>query len=359
MEIGGITVQQNQAASEQQPAQNWKKVLLFVVLVVIGLFWAKWQPYFAKIFIASSKHSIGKSILAGSPSPSWTAAWGYAVVYFLAIWKALLVAVIVASLIQVLLPRDWVSRALGKTGFLSTMTGGLLALPGMMCTCCAAPIVIGLRKCKSSVGAAVAFWFGNTAINPAVLIFMFFVLGWKFTLLRLVLGLILVFGVSYLANRIAGGEMVDDSVLAVDNADAQELQPRDFASRWLQALGRLIIGIVPVYIISVLLLGFARAWLFPAGGLGGLDSMALIACLALAGTFFVIPTAAEIPIIQALLSMGLSSGAAAALLITLPVISLPSMLMVRKSFPPKVMLFLMASVIVLGIVAGFIAKALF
>ncbi|WCK54976.1 permease [Aneurinibacillus sp. Ricciae_BoGa-3] len=352
-------MQQNQADSAQQPVQNWKKVLLFIVLVAIGLFWAKWQPYFAKIFIASSKHSIGKSILAGLPSSSWAAAWGYARVYFLAIWKALLVAVIVASLIQVLLPRNWVTRALGKTGFLSTMTGGLLALPGMMCTCCAAPIVIGLRKCKSSVGAAVAFWFGNTAINPAVLIFMFFVLGWKFTVLRLVFGLILVFGVSYLANRLAGGEMVDDSVLAVPNTEDEEEQNRGLASRWFKALWRLIIGIVPVYIISVLLLAFARAWLFPAGGLGGQDSIALIAGLAIAGTFFVIPTAAEIPIIQALLSMWLGTGAAAALLITLPVISLPSMLMVRKALPAKVMLFLMVSVIVLGIVAGFIAKALF
>lgn len=75
---------------------------------------------------------------------------------------------------------------------------------------------------------------------------------------------------------------------------------------------------------------------FSTAGATGL--MAIIA-FAITGMLFVIPTAAEIPIIQTFMSFGLGAGPAAALLITLPAISLPSLILVAKSFPKKVLFF--------------------
>ncbi|OXH81787.1 hypothetical protein CA830_39620, partial [Burkholderia multivorans] len=88
--------------------------------------------------------------------------------------------------------------------------------PGMMCTCCAAPVVAGLRARHASPGGAVAFWLGNTVLNPAALVFMGFVLGWHWSALRLVLGIAMVFGIGYLLNRIARPEdrSIDDAQLA-------------------------------------------------------------------------------------------------------------------------------------------------
>jgi uncharacterized protein len=343
--------------------RKWTGIILFLIVTAAGLFWAKWQPYFQKVFVVAESHSIGKSILTGSaasiPAPSWQAAWGYSVSYFLAIWKAMLVATVLASLVQVLIPRDWIQRVLGKSGFVSTFRGGLLSLPGMMCTCCAAPIVVGLRKCSSSVGAAAAFWFGNTALNPAVLIFMFFVLGWEFTLLRFVLALVLVFGVSYLANRLAHNETVTvDEEFFAGPQSAKPVVGQSFFTKWLHTFGKLLFSISPLYIVTVLLLGAVRAWLFPAVGVEMANSFWLIVGMAIAGTLFVIPTAAEIPIMQAMIAMGLGNGPAAALMITLPVISLPSILIVRKAFPRKVLAFLVGSVVVLGIVSGLIGTLL-
>ncbi|MFM1652108.1 permease [Brevibacillus sp. B_LB10_24] len=340
-------------------ARTWAGILLFFALAAAGLFWAKWQPYFYKTLTAAKEHSIGKSILldgsSGIPAPSWEAAWSYSVTYFLAVWKALLVAAILASLVQVLIPRDWISRLLGSTRFASTLRGGLLSLPGMMCTCCAAPIVSGLRKCSSSVGSAAAFWFGNTALNPAVLIFMFFVLGWKFTLLRFVLGVVLVFGVTTLANRLAKDQSVAEPLPTSFQPEALP-DEGSFLTRWLKALGKMVFSMTPLYILTVLALGAARAWLFPAMDVNLADSFWLIVVMAVAGTLFVIPTAAEIPIVQSMIAMGLGTGPAAALMITLPVISLPSILLVRKAFPAKVLAFFAVSVIVLGIVAGLIGS---
>jgi uncharacterized membrane protein YraQ (UPF0718 family) len=46
----------------------------------------------------------------------------------------------------------------------------------------------GMRKQQVSMGGALAFWMGNPLLNPATLVFMGFVLGWQFALIRLVPG---------------------------------------------------------------------------------------------------------------------------------------------------------------------------
>ena len=88
----------------------------------------------------------------------------------------------------------------------------------------------------------------------------------------------------------------------------------------------------------VLLLGATRAWLFPHVGPEIGNSIGWILAFALAGTLFVIPTAGEVPIVQAMLALGVGAGPAGALLMTLAPISLPSLAMVAPSFRPRVLL---------------------
>ncbi|VTN11975.1 Predicted permease [Raoultella terrigena] len=139
---------------------------LFLV-VIVGLWFVKWQPYYGKAFTAAETHSIGKSILAQADSNPLKAAWDYALVYFLAVWKAAVLGVLLGSLIQVLIPRNWLLRTLGQSRFRGTLLGAIFALPGMMCTCCAAPVAAGMRKQQVSMGGALAFWMGNPLLNPA------------------------------------------------------------------------------------------------------------------------------------------------------------------------------------------------
>ncbi|MNN01055.1 putative permease [compost metagenome] len=113
----------------------------------------------------------------------------------------------------------------------------------------------------------------------------------------------------------------------------------------------MILNVVPAYIISVLLLGAFQNTMFPVTLNDGLFAIIVFAII---GTLFVIPTAAEIPIIQSFTALGLGSGPVAALLLTLPTISLPSMLMISKSFPRKVIVFVAVSVIIIAIVSGII-----
>ncbi|MGG1878409.1 permease [Paenibacillus cisolokensis] len=330
--------------------------LLFIVITAAGLLYVKWWPYYGKAITSATTHSIGSSILTGAgdtiPAPSWSAAWEYAAAYFKAVWKAAVLGILLGSLVQVLLPSKWLLDMLGKANFKSTAIGGLASLPGMMCSCCAAPLAVGLRKKKASIGASLAFWIGNPTINPATLIFMTFVLSWEFTLLRLVFGLLLTFGVSYLANRFAPNELVPQQVEAALPEDNEPEQP--MYVRWGKAMWSMFISVIPAYVLVVLMLGAFRAWLFPAMDGAGSNSLLAIIGFAIAGMLFVIPTAAEIPIIQSFMDMGMGGGPAAALLMTLPAISLPSLLMLAKHFPGKVLAFTASSVVAIGILAGLV-----
>lgn len=73
-----------------------------------------------------------------------------------------------------------------------------------------------------------------------------------------------------------------------------------------------------------LLLGGVRAWLFPAISPGWAEGLLALVALAVTGAPFMIPTAAEIPIIQSLINFDLGIGPAASLSTTLPVVNVPS-----------------------------------
>lgn len=322
---------------------------LFLIIAIAGLSYVKWWPYYEKALHAATSHTIGSSILGSEASgaPSWSLALEYAAAYFKSVWKAAVLGILLGSLVQVLLPSAWLAKTLGKANFKSTVLGGVASLPGMMCSCCAAPVACGLRRKNVSVGASLAFWIGNPVLNPATLIFMTFVLSWKFTLLRIVFGLILTFGISYFANRFA--KDANPAALPEPAAEEPKEEQGPFLLRWLKSLGIMILNVVPAYVIAVLLLGAFGHAMFPVGLESGILAIIVFAVV---GTLFVIPTAAEIPIIQSFVAMGLGGGPAAALLLTLPTISLPSMLMVARSFPRKALMFVFASVVVIGVIGG-------
>ncbi len=343
--------------SRTQGWSFWWKPALFVLVAVVGLYYVKWSPYYVKSFLAADKHSIGASILDDKQGAPVAAALSYAKVYFLAIWKAAVLAVILGSLLQVLIPRDWLLRLFGRAGFGSVLRGGLFALPGMMCSCCAAPLVAGMRRQQVSVGAALAFWIANPVLNPATLVFMGFVLGWGFTALRLVAGLVLVLGVSLIAQRISGPEEIPEPAQEAV-AEASSPDPQNFLARWTRSLWQLFWSTIPVYVLAVLALGAARVWLFPHidGAMG--NSLLWLLPLAIAGTLFVIPTAAEIPIVQTMLALGLGMAPAVALLMTLPSISLPSLLMLRKDFNARVLVAVALLTMLVGVISGLVGALL-
>ena len=129
-------------------------------------------------------------------------------------------------------------------------------------------MVTGLYKRGVSIGCAVAFFLGNPTLNPAVLVFMLFTIGWQWAALRLVLGIVLVFGGAWLATVLTERPAAapQEAVIVTE----AEPDTRPWPVRWLRAFVGLAIRLLPEYIILMGVLGAAPclAWrhpLFPEG----------------------------------------------------------------------------------------------
>lgn len=256
---------------------------------------------------------------------------------------------ILGSLIQVLIPRDWLLRTLGQSRFRGTLLGTLFSLPGMMCTCCAAPVAAGMRRQQVSMGGALAFWMGNPLLNPATLVFMGFVLGWGFAAIRLVAGLVMVLLIATLVQKWVRETPQTQAPVEIDIPEVQGGFLPAGAGRYgcFSGVRSVYIGGTGVGCRSCLVIPHAD---------GAVDnSLMWVVAMAVAGCLFVIPTAAEIPIVQTMMLAGMGTAPALALLMTLPAVSLPSLIMLRKAFPAKALWLTGAMVVVSGVIVGGLA----
>lgn len=298
--------------------------MLFAVVLVAGLMIAKWLPYGHRAASLSVTHQWPGGSSGPQPStgrsPSLAAGWEFLVSYGKAVWLALVAAVAVAAAIEALLPRRWLLRGLGH----GPWAGALFALPCMMCTCCTAPIVTSLRRTGATVPSAVAYWLGNPVLNPAVLVFLALVGPWQWAVTRVSAGIALVLGAAFAVFRfvkdrdpVTAGEPVTDSGGA--------------GARLLRALTRFSLLLVPEYAVVVFAVGALRPWLFPLSADRTTTVAAGLVIATVLGLLMVIPTGGEIPIVLGLNAAGASPAIIGVLLITLPAVSLPSMIMVGRA----------------------------
>jgi len=332
---------------------------LALVVALLGLLWAKWLPYTDRaVTIASSRAWKGTSLLlAGEGLNPFVRAWRFTLLYSDAVWRALLVALVISACVNVLVPRRWLLRVLGRSTPLGgSLAGGLAALPGMMCTCCSAPLTVTMRRAGVPTAAALAFWLGNPVLNPAVLIFLALLAPWPWVAVRVALGLVLVVGVSALLGHLAtpreSAALPSGAAAAVESVlDDPEPEPTvaQLPGRLLRSFARLAVVLVPEYLLVVFLVGLVGPPLSHALGHGG--ALAVLVAGAV-GMLLVLPTGGEIPVVLGLAAAGASAGVLGALLLALPALSLPSILMVGRALGWRVTLSAAGATVAVAVVAG-------
>ena len=147
---------------------------------------------------------------------------------------------------------------------------------------------------------------------------------------------------------------------ATNNPETQPSVTFDLAgapTRFGKALARLAFILIPEYFVVVMLIGAFGGWLFPLSN-GSTNRLAATGAAVILGTLLVIPTAGEIPLAQGLSAAGFGLGVVGALLITLPAVSLPSMVMVGRALTWRVTVAIACVVAVAGVVAGLVLTAL-
>ena len=301
----------------------------------------------------------GSSVLGvGGTAPSLSGAWTFMLTFSEAVWKALLVSLLVAAGMDALVSRRWLQSLLGPGGrWRQASTGALASVPSMMCTCCTAPVTVSLRRAGVPWTAVLAHWLGNPLLNPAVLVFLFLAAPWQWGVTRLLVGLGVVVGAGALVGALA------DRTTAVETlGDPEELETpatlSQLPGRFARSLWRVSRVLVPEYAVAVAIVGGVSGWLSQFAELS--DRLGLLAVLvaALVGTMLVIPTGGEIPVLLALSALGVGAGLLGVLIVTLPALSLPSMAMVARALSVRATVLAASAVVGGGLLAGLLLSVL-
>ncbi len=332
-------------------------VLAAALIAVAGLTWAKWWPYTIKIdgLVDTRAWDGGALIDVARDAPTWWAgAWDFAFAYTDSVWKALLVGLLIAAAIDALLPREHIARFLARRGTVGgAAIGGAAAVPSMMCTCCASPVAVSLRRSGVPLPAVLAYWLGNPVLNPAVVVFLALVGPWEWAATRVVVGVVLVFGAALLAARLAPGMVTQPPALDAGTDPVHRPAP----VRLLRSFSRFTLTLVPEYLGVVMLVGAVAHALPEESGWSELTLLGLVVLVVLS-VLMVIPTGGEIPLLLTLAAVGASPWVLGLVLVALPAVSLPSLVMVRSSLSSRITVLTVVLVALAGLAAGAVLMAL-
>lgn len=264
--------------------------------------------------------------------------------YLSLVWDATIVGLLLAGLTVTAIP--YFNRFLSGKGTVRQLLGGVLyGIPQPFCSCCASPIAATLYRSTGSVAASVAFLLTSPTLNFSTLILAAALLPAPYAAVRIAGGILFVTAVALLASKI--GEMesarqgdrpaeisprgVYGAVTRVFNrycnlfhfevARESAGAPAGFISSWLTNSWREFKVVYPTLIVGGVVAGAIVTFLPSVFS----NDAAGVVRTAVLGTLLMVGTWTEIPVAGILAGQGLS-GPAAALLVTLPTISLPCLL---------------------------------
>src|SRR5437899_153343 len=238
--------------------------------------------------------------------------------YVLVIWPALAFGILISAAVRAYVPADTWKRIFSARGSISQLRAGLAGAPLMLCSCCVAPIFGAVYENSSRLAPALTLMLASPALNPAALALTFMLFGPGIGAMRLILS---VAGVAAIGPSV---ELLFPRVQVL--AAPSELRNGAPKESFGQALYNVLVRTVPALIVG-LLVSMILVQSLPAGAFaGGTSRVAAILSVATLAVPLALPTFLEIPLALSLLSAGLPTGAAVALLFAGPAINLPSLL---------------------------------
>ncbi|MGI9458290.1 MAG: permease [Aeoliella sp.] len=281
--------------------------------------------------------------------------------YFLNAWHTtlelapwLLLGALVAGLLHVLLPANFVERQL--TGRWSVLKAVALGVPLPLCSCGVIPMAVGLHRQRASRGATVGFLISTPQTGVDSILVSAAMLGWPFALFKVI---------AALATGVVGGGITN--LLDGDNAALPVVassHDTDNSCRSLSAMARhtleilhsiwgwLVIGVVVSALISTYVPDTAFVSLAAYGGLAAMG-----VALGISLPLYVCATA-SVPIAAALVASGLPTGAALVFLMAGPATNLATIGAVHRTLGSRSLVVYLTTIIAGSVLAGLLFDTL-
>lgn len=283
----------------------------------------------------------------------------------------------------------------------ASVSGTILAV----CSCTILPLFAGIHKRGAGLGPAIAFLYSGPAINILAIIYSARLLGYDLGLARaigaivfsVIIGLIMAFiwrkeeleksdasdelvipqeektkpiGITlfYFAILVgilifgAAGKWIITAILLVGLILVlYRWFKKEEIKEWLHQTWCLFKTIFPILIAGVFIAGIVRALLpqpVVESWLGG-NELRPTFIASLFGALMYFSTLTEVPIIRALMDLGMGKGPALSLLLAGPALSLPNMIVIAKVMGIKKTAVYIILVVIMATISGMIFGALF
>ena len=313
----------------------------------------------------------------------------------------LIPALFIAGAITVFVAKEGVIKYLGQSARryvsygVASISGAILAV----CSCTILPLFVGIRERGAGLGPATTFLFAGPAINVTAMFLTISVLGAPIGLARIVssIAISILVGLTMASifreqtqtgslvnaetqeSQLSGKSLLVFFALMVGVVVANGLQidklfryslmagltlgvaclvlltfRKQMTEQWLEETWRFGKTIIPLLFVGVFVAGFIMP-LLPQElieRLVGRNDLLGTLIASVFGAFMYFSTLTEIPIVQALMSKGLADGPALALLLSGPSLSLPSMLVLRKTLGTTRTIVYITLVVVYSAISG-------
>lgn len=312
-------------------------------------------------------------------------------------------AFFIAGAMSALIPKDLLLPYLGKNSPkyiaypIAVVSGLLLAV----CSCTVLPLFAGIKKGGAGIGPAIAFLYTAPATNIMAILYTASLIGWDVALARIIMSILFAVSIgmiiSILFDEQEEAPIVDAFVRSSESSDMRRLVylfgvliaillvgtrvdtptikyplvllligtaaviSRKFFIKeenaaWMRETGSFVRTIAPLLLVGVFASGIIKALLpgeFVTAYVGSNDLVALVIPV-LFGVVAYFPTLVEVPMAKTFLDLGMGRGPLMAYLLSDPVVSLPSILVVRQIMGTKRTATYVGLIIVLTLCGGYL-----
>jgi uncharacterized protein len=336
----------------------------------------------------------------GVASSGFAAVYDYVLAHTL---FCLVPAFFIAGAMAALIPKDLLLPYLGKNSPkhiaypLSVASGLLLAV----CSCTVLPLFAGIKKGGAGIGPAIAFLYTAPATNIVAILYTGSLIGWDVAAARIFLSILFAVSIGMIISKMFHeDEATQDTDTFVRSETSHDI--RRLVYLFSVLIGILLVGTrvsVPwiKYVIVAILIGMSvgiakklfikeeiKSWMNETWGftktiapllLGGVFVSGMVKVLlpqefvttyvgsnsftallipVVFGVLVYFPTLVEVPMAKTFLDLGMGKGPLMAYLLSDPVLSLPSILVVSKIMGAKRTVAYVALIIVLTVFGGYL-----
>lgn len=292
--------------------------------------------------------------------------WGQAIQFFvydtIKIVVLLCLLIFLISYIQSYFPPERTKKILGRfKGIGANAVGALLGTVTPFCSCSSIPIFMGFTRAGLSSGVTFSFLISSPLVDLGAFILLASVFGFPIAIAYVVVGLILAVVGGTIIEKTGLGKHVQDFITEGSIAEVDDIK--------LTQKDRLI------YAKDQMLTTLKKVWIYILVGVGigatihnfipnewiqavlGSDKWYAVPLATVLGTPMYADIFGTIPVAEALFSKGVGLGTILSFMMSVTVLSLPSMIMLSKAVKPK-LLFWFIFIVVIGImIIGFTFNA--